>query len=109
MRCAFALGLAALAAGCSIPLDDPGLYVAPGKFDFLNCPDLAARSQRALERETELSALMQRASADPGGRLVNTLVYQDELNSVRAEQRALQKAADDKRCALAPPSLTPLR
>ena len=33
------------------------------------------------------------------GQVVNAIVYQDELNTVRAELTALRKTADDKRCA----------
>jgi hypothetical protein len=42
---------------------------------------------------------MSRARESGGGPVVNALVYQDELNTVRAELQALHKTADDKRCA----------
>ena len=41
---------------------------------------------------------MERAKQDAFGPVVNTLVYQDELNQVRADQHTLMKAADEKRC-----------
>ena len=99
MRLVFAavcLGL--LTSGCSIALDE-SIYAAPGKFDFLDCPSLAQRAQKASAREAELSSLMNRAAEGAGGQVVNALVYQDELNTVRAELRALRKTADDKHCA----------
>jgi len=99
MRLAFAaVCLAVLTSGCSIALDD-SIYAAPGKFDFLDCPTIAERAKRASARETELAGLMTRASEGAGGPVVNALVYQDELNTVRAELQALRKTADEKRCA----------
>ena len=47
---------------------------------------------------------MSRAREGAGGPVVNALVYQDELSTVRAELQALRKTADDKRCA---PVITP--
>jgi hypothetical protein len=99
MRLAFAaVCLAVLSSGCSIALDD-SIYAAPGKFDFLDCPSLAKRAQLASARETELNNLMARASQGAGGPVVNAIVYQDELNTVRAELQGLRKTADDKHCA----------
>jgi hypothetical protein len=99
MRLAFAaVCLALLTSGCSIALDE-SIYAAPGKFDFLDCSSLAQRAQKASAREAELSGLMNRAAEGAGGQVVNALVYQDELNTVRAELRALRKTADDKHCA----------
>jgi hypothetical protein len=99
MRLVFAaVCLALLTSGCSIALDE-SIYAAPGKFDFLDCSSLAQRAQKASTREAELSGLMNRAAEGAGGQVVNALVYQDELNTVRAELRALRKTADDKHCA----------
>jgi hypothetical protein len=91
---AVCLGL--LTSGCSIALDD-GIYAAPGKFDFLDCPSITNRAKAASARETQLTEMMSRAQ--DGGPVVNAIVYQDELNTVRAELQALRKTADDKRCA----------
>jgi hypothetical protein len=99
MRLAIAaVCFALLTSGCSIALDD-SIYAAPGKFDFLDCPGLANRAKAASARETQLTELMSRARESPSGPVVNALVYQDELNTVRAEIQALRKTADDKRCA----------
>lgn len=87
--------------GCSVALDDnSGVFAAaPGKYDFLDCRGLSKRSKEAATREAEINGLMERASHDAFGPVVNTLVYRDELNSVRADRQALQKASDEKRCA----------
>jgi len=86
-------------AACSTTLEDAGnLYLAPGKFDFLKCPDLAKRSMQASAREKELTSLMDRANQDPAGPIVNALVYSTDLNSVRAELAQLRKTAAEKNC-----------
>ena len=104
MRFAIAAAcLALLISGCSIALDD-GIYAAPGKFDFLDCSNIANRAKAASSREIELTEMMSRAQDGASGPVVNALVYQDELNTVRAELQALRKTADDKRCA---PIITP--
>jgi len=93
-----AVCLALLAGGCSIALDD-SIYAGPGKFDFLDCQSITNRAKAASARETQLTELMSRSRESGGGPVVNALVYQDELNTVRAELQALHKTADDKRCA----------
>ncbi len=98
-----AVCLGILTSGCSISLED-SIYGAPGKFDLLDCPSLANRAKATAARETELTELMSRATETTSGPVVNALVYQDELNTVRAELEALRKTADDKRCA---PVITP--
>jgi len=95
-RVGAAMLLAAALAGCAETFGDP--YVAPGKFRFLRCPDIAARQDTAEARHTELLALMERSSAGGGGDAVNTLVYGPDLNNVEAELRALQQTAADKNC-----------
>ncbi|HVG52699.1 MAG TPA: hypothetical protein VM867_13780 [Xanthobacteraceae bacterium] len=95
------LGILCVAlGGCSFALDESsGVFAAaPGKYDFLDCKSLSQRAQAAAAREAELSGLMERANRDAFGPVVSTLVYRDELNSVRADQYALRKAADEKRC-----------
>jgi hypothetical protein len=92
--------------GCSMMLDDNSAVYStqPGKYEFLDCPTLAQRTKGIAARETELTQLMSRASAGTGGTAIGALVYRDELMMVRADLRAMQKAADEKRCA---PNITP--
>ena len=91
-RVGAAMLLAAALAGCAETFGDP--YVAPGKFRFLRCPDIAARQDTAEARHTELLALMERS----GVGAVNTFVYGPDLNNVEAELRALQRASSEKNC-----------
>jgi hypothetical protein len=79
--------------------------VAPGKYDFLDCPSIAKRLARASYQETQLARLMTRASEGTGGAVVNALVYQDQYNLARADVRMLRKAEEDKKCQ--PSSSTP--
>jgi hypothetical protein len=91
--------LAGTLAACAATLDDVGgLYVAPGKFDLLKCPDLAKRSIAASNREKQLISLMDRANQDAAGPVVNALVYSNDLNTVRAELALLRKTTAEKHC-----------
>jgi hypothetical protein len=97
------VGLAILCValgGCSIALDDnSGVFAAaPGKYAYLDCRGIAERTKATVTRENEITGLMERANRDAVGPLVNVMVYRDELNTVRADHQALQKASDEKRC-----------
>jgi hypothetical protein len=95
------LGTAALLAaslgGCATSLNvDP--FVAPAKFQFLRCEDIAKRLVATTAREHELRGLMDRASTDTGGSAVNMLVYQPDYQTVQSELRQLHEAAVEKQC-----------
>jgi hypothetical protein len=97
------LGTAALWAaslgGCATSLNvvgDP--FVAPAKFQFLRCEDIAKRLVGTQAREKELRGLMDRASTDTGGSAVNMLVYQPDYQTVQSELRQLREAAVEKQC-----------
>jgi hypothetical protein len=100
--------LAAMLGGCAgltATVGDP--YIAPGKFDFLRCPDLATRLQNAEARHKELLALMERSSAGVGGGAVNMFVYRPDMDGVEAELKALKATAAEKNCsdtAMQPPA-----
>jgi hypothetical protein len=91
--------LAASLGGCATSLNvigDP--FVAPAKFQFLRCEDIAKRLVASQAREKELRGLMDRASTDTGGSTVNMLVYQPDYQTVQSELRQLHEAAVDKQC-----------
>ena len=97
------LGTAALLAaslgGCAASLNvigDP--FVAPAKFQFLRCEDIAKRLVTTRAREQELRVLMDRASTDTVGPAVNVLVYQPDYQTVQSELRQLHEAAVEKQC-----------
>jgi hypothetical protein len=92
--------LAAMLGGCAgltATVGDP--YVAPGKFGFLRCPDLATRLQTAEARHRELLALMERSGPGVGGSTVNMFVYRPDMDGVEAELKALKETAAEKNCS----------
>jgi hypothetical protein len=91
--------LAASLGGCSTSLNvisDP--FVAPAKFQFLRCEDIAKRLVVTQAREQELRGLMDRAGASTGGSAINMLVYQPDYQTVQSELRQLHEAAVEKQC-----------
>jgi hypothetical protein len=70
-------------------------FVAPGKFQYLHCPDIAARLVGNEAKERELSALVDRAGAGA----VTAMVYQPELSTIQSELRQLHQTAVDKNCS----------
>ena len=91
--------LVASLGGCTTSLNiigDP--FMAPAKFQFLRCEDLAKRLVAAQAREQELRGLMDRASAGTGGSAVNMLVYQPDYQTVQSELRQLHEAAAERQC-----------
>jgi hypothetical protein len=91
--------LAGVVGACSSTLDESGsLYIQPGRYDFLKCPELAKRSMAASAREKELLSLMDRANQDPMGPVVNTFVYSTDLSVVRSQLAMLRKTAAEKNC-----------
>jgi hypothetical protein len=99
IRLGAAMLLAAALGGCAGVMETVGdPYVAPGKFRFLKCPDLATRLDTAEARHKELLALMERSGAGAGGSAINTFVYRPDMNNNEAELRALQQTAAEKNC-----------
>jgi hypothetical protein len=91
--------LAASLGGCGTSFNvvgDP--FVAPAKFQFLRCEDIANRLVSTQAREKELRILMDRASAGTGGSAVNMLVYQPDYQTVQSDLQQLREAAVEKRC-----------
>jgi hypothetical protein len=104
MKLGTAALLAASLGGCATSLNvvgDP--FVAPAKFQFLRCEDIAKRLVATTAREHELRGLMDRASTDTGGAAVNFLVYQPDYQTVQSELRQLREAAVEKQCPDEPP------
>jgi hypothetical protein len=83
-------------AGLTATVGDP--FIAPGKFNFLRCPDLATRLETAETRQRELQALMERSGSGIGGNTVNMFVYRPDLDGVDAELKALRQTSAEKNC-----------
>jgi hypothetical protein len=91
--------LVASLGGCTTSLNiigDP--FMAPAKFQFLRCEDIAKRLVATQARERELRGLMDRASAGTGGSAVNMFVYEPDYRTVQSELRQLHEAAVEKQC-----------
>jgi hypothetical protein len=86
-------------AGCTSTANmvgDP--FVAPRKFQYLRCDDIAKRLVTTRNREQELRTLMDRSSAGAGGGTVNLFVYQPEYQQLTSELQQLTEAAVEKQC-----------
>jgi hypothetical protein len=77
-------------------VSDP--FVAPRKFQYLRCEDIAKRLVDTRKREQELHTLMDRSSAGTGGSTVNLLVYQPEYQQVTSELQQLKETQVEKQC-----------
>jgi hypothetical protein len=94
------MALAGLLAGCTISDDTMArLLVAPDKYQFFNCDQLAAQIKSTLAREKELEQLMARAEVDPAGRLVSTVAYKSDYLTARGDLNELRQSAAAKNCA----------
>jgi hypothetical protein len=94
-----AASLVAALGGCASSVNvvgDP--FVAPKKFQFLRCEDIAKRLVSAHAREQELRTLMDRSAAGTGGSTVNLFVYQPEYQTVQSELLQLKQEALEKQC-----------
>jgi hypothetical protein len=95
-----AMLVATALGGCAATMNAIGDPVmAPGKFQFLGCDDIAKRWTAAQSREQELRVLMDRADRGVGGSTVNVLVYGPDLQTVQSELRQLRVTAGEKRCS----------
>jgi hypothetical protein len=96
---AAALSAASLVGGCSATLNAVGdPFVAPKKFQFLRCQDIAARVVASTAREQDLRTLMDRASSGIGGSTINVFVYQPEYQTVLSDLQQLKETAAEKNC-----------
>jgi hypothetical protein len=90
-------------ADCSTRFELDSLYVTPGKYDYLRCPDIVARIRGSQARQRDLADVMQRASQDAAGPVVNALVYSTDLAQARADEKELRATAQEKKCEVDPP------
>jgi hypothetical protein len=93
---AFALG------GCGLSNDAGSLLVDPGSYDAFHCNDLAERWKVLVAREKELSGLIDKADESTDGAVIGSLAYRTDYESVRSEEKLLQRTAADKNCGFNP-------
>jgi hypothetical protein len=58
------------------------------------------RLRATTAREQQLVELMSRSKEAASGSIVDAMVYQDDLNTARANIRELRKAGETKHCAV---------
>jgi hypothetical protein len=73
---------------------------APGRFDLYTCGDLDNRLKEVRKKQVELEQLMARAEQDAGGAFVSAIAYRSEYTQTRGELVELNKAANDRQCAI---------
>lgn len=84
-------------AGCSKGAGS--LLVDPGHYSAYHCNDLAAQWKVLAAREKELRDLMDRADqGGSGGAVIGSLAYRADYESVRSQERLLQREAAAKNC-----------
>jgi hypothetical protein len=104
LRAAMLLSLAAAAAlgGCGLNEGPGAILVDPGHYSAYHCEDLAARWKVLLARERELRGLMEKASEGGGGTVIGSLAYRSDYETVITEEKLVQRAAVDRKCAFTP-------
>jgi hypothetical protein len=76
------------------------VFVAPGKFDYHNCAQLAESGRGLREREQELSELMARAAETRAGEFVGAVAYRTELMQTRGQIKQIAEVSAQKNCAI---------
>ena len=97
------LALLALAlGGCAA--QGPGestagrLLVAPDKFVFFSCPQIAIRAKTTANRIKEIEQLKAKAGTGLDGQLVSAMAYGTEHAELRGDLDELRRAAVEKTC-----------
>jgi hypothetical protein len=92
-------------AGCALSEDPGQLGIDPGRYEFYHCNDLAAQLKALQARENDLRSLMAKASEGGGGAVIGALSYRADYETVRSQERLLQRTAAEKKCEVAPPTV----
>jgi hypothetical protein len=97
-RCAVAMiGLGV--AGCSTSQDRVGrVLVAPGKYAFYDCQQLAGTAAALDIQAKNLQTLMAKAKQGPGGSLVSALSYEPDYHVNRGEAEQVYRTQIAKKC-----------
>lgn len=99
-KIAAAAVLATTIGGCAVSgerADD--FYVAPGKYVFYDCHQLAGVAAHFEERDKELKDLMARAKQGPGGELISAMAYNSDYASNLGELKDVRREQAEKKCA----------
>jgi hypothetical protein len=89
--------LTTLAGGCAGDGAEM-LFVKPGRYDYMACPELATDAQNVAKREEELKVLIARAEKDAFGSFIATTSYGGDYLKLQGEQKMLAEASAKKNC-----------
>jgi hypothetical protein len=92
-----ALLMTCFVAGCSGDAAEQ-LFVKPGRFDYLSCPELVTARQNGTKREQELKTLIDRAEKESIGVVVAGTAYRGEYLRVQGEQKMIAEVMQRKSC-----------
>jgi hypothetical protein len=105
------VSISALLAGCAVSGERAeDFYVAPGKYIFYDCKQLAGVAAHFEQRDKELKDLMARAKQGAGGELVSAMAYNSDYYSNLGELKDVRREQAEKKCdpsITAPPMAPP--
>jgi len=90
--------LATLLSGCADTYVGARAYIVQGKFDYMDCKQLAAQHKTASTRIEELERLQSRAEREAGGLVVSSIAYGPTITDARAERRIVEETQAEKKC-----------
>jgi hypothetical protein len=93
---------AVMLAACSLSNGPGTLIDDPGRFSVLHCKDLISQWNSLVAREQELRKLQDKASEGTGGAMIGAISYRADYEAVLSDKKLVQRAANDKNCALTP-------
>jgi hypothetical protein len=86
-------------AGCAVSGERAeDFYVAPGKYIFYDCTQLAGAAAHFVQRDKELLNLMARAKQGAGGELVSAMAYNSDYYSNLGELKDVRREQAEKKC-----------
>jgi len=95
-----AAAIPALLAGCAVSGEHAeDFYVAPGKYIFYDCTQLAGTAAHFARRIKELKGLMARARQGVGGELVSAMAYNSDYYSALGELKDIRREQAEKKCS----------
>lgn len=89
--------LAALTGGCTGDFSEQ-LLVDPGRFDYVDCPEIVRLRQVTAEREKQLKTLIERAEKEPVGSVIAIPAYRGDYVKAQGEQKTLAEVMQRKNC-----------
>jgi hypothetical protein len=96
LRLAGALTAAGLCAACAA--DVGYAVVTQDKYSVNTCPEIVGQRNAMAAREKDLSALVEKAEAAPGGIIASYMAYRSELTETRTKLRLANQAAARLNC-----------